>query len=53
MKKIKNIFYINTVYSLLIALMLKPNLEENLYFFNDDFSEEIIKNFKNKIILKI
>ena len=52
MKKIKNIFYINTVYSLLIALMLKPNLEENLYFFNDDFSEEIIKNFKNKIILR-
>lgn len=31
---------------------MKPNLEENLYFFSDDFSQEIVNKFKNKIILK-
>lgn len=48
----KNIFYIETIYSLLIVLIMKPNLEENLYFFSDDFSQEIVNKFKNKIILK-
>lgn len=52
MKEIKNIFYVNTVYSLLIVLMLRPNLEENLYFFNDDFPKIISDKFQNKVILK-
>lgn len=51
-KNLKNIFYINTIYSLLIVLIWKPNTEENLYFFNEDFSENIMKNIRNKVILK-
>lgn len=52
MKNYKNIFYVGTVYSLLISIIMKPNLDENLYFFNEDFPEKIINKFKNKIILK-
>lgn len=52
MKNYKNIFYVGTVYSLLISIIMKPNLDENLYFFNEDFSKEIVNKFKNKIVLR-
>lgn len=52
MKNYKNIFYVGIVYSLLISIIIKPNLDENLYFFNEDFSKEIVNKFKNKIVLR-
>lgn len=52
MKEIRNIIYVNTVYTLLLSLIKNPKIEENLYFFNEDFYPDIMDNIENKIILK-
>ena len=52
LKKIEKFFYIDTLYSLFICLLLENNLNENFYFFSDKFSKVIIKNLKNKLIIK-
>ena len=52
LKKVKKFFYINTLYSLFICLLLENNLDENFYFFSSKFSKSIAKNIKNKIVIK-
>lgn len=48
----QKIIYVNTVYSLFLSFLIAPDIEENLYLFNEGFSIEILKNIENKIILK-
>lgn len=50
-KDIKNIVYINTLYSLFLILLKEPNFNENFYFFDEKISKDITKKFKNKIEL--
>jgi hypothetical protein len=48
----RKFFYIDTLYSLFICLLLENNLNENFYFFSNNFSKIIAKNLKNKLIIK-
>ena len=48
----RNFFYVDTLYSLFICLLLENNLNENFYFFSNNFSKIIAKNLKNKLIIK-
>lgn len=48
----QKIIYVNTVYSLFLSFLIAPDIEKNLYLFNEDFSIKILKNIDNKIILK-
>ena len=40
----RKFFYIDTLYSLFICLLLENNLNENFYFFSNNFSKIIAKN---------
>lgn len=52
MKKINNICYVNTIYPLFLFLLLN-NDKETFYFFGEDISKNIAKNFKNyKYLIK-
>ena len=51
-KKIERFFYIDTLYSLFICLLIENNLDKNFYFFSYKFSKSITKNLKNKLIIK-
>lgn len=46
------IIYVNTVYSLFLSFLISSDIEKNVYLFNEDFSSKILKNIKNKIILR-
>lgn len=48
----QKIIYVNTVYSLFLSFLIAPDIEKNLYLFNEDFSIKILKNIDSKIILK-
>lgn len=48
----QKIVYVNTVYSLFLSFLIIPDIEQNLYLFNEDFSSKISNNIENKIILK-
>ena len=50
-KDIKNIIYVNTLYSLFLVLIKEPNLDENFYFFDEKIPNKITDKFKNKFIL--
>ena len=52
LKKVKKFFYIDTLYSLFICLLLENNLDENFYFFSSKFPKAVMKNLRNKIISK-
>ncbi|WP_293960264.1 glycosyltransferase family 52, partial [uncultured Fusobacterium sp.] len=51
-KNLEKFFYIDTIYSLFICLLLENNLDKNFYFFSSKFSKVIMKNLKNKLIIK-
>ena len=46
----QKIVYVNTVYSLFLSFLIIPDIEQNLYLFNEDFSSKISNNIENKII---
>lgn len=48
----RKFFYIDTLYSLFICLLLENNLNENFYFFSSKFPKIVMKNLRNKIIIK-
>lgn len=53
MKKFgEKFFYIDTLYSLFICLLLENNLDKNFYFFSSKFPKIVMKNLRNKIIIK-
>lgn len=53
MKKFgEKFFYIDTLYSLFICLLLENDLDKNFYFFSGKFSRIVMKNLRNKIIIK-
>ena len=52
LKKVKKFFYIETIYSLFVCLLLENDLDRNFYFFSSKFSKSIAKNIKNKIVIK-
>lgn len=52
MKKWEKFFYIDTLYSLFICLLLENNLDKNFYFFSNKFPKVVMKNLKNKLIIK-
>ena len=52
LKKIKNFFYVETLYSLFICLLLENDLDKNFYFFSSKFNESVRNNLKNKIVIR-
>ena len=53
MKKFgEKFFYIDTLYSLFICLLLENDLDKNFYFFSGKFPRIVMKNLRNKIIIK-
>lgn len=53
MKKFgEKFFYIDTLYSLFICLLLENDLDKNFYFFSSKFPRTVMKNLKNKLIIK-
>lgn len=52
MKKWEKFFYIDTLYSLFICLLLENNLDKNFYFFSSKFPRIVMKNLRNKLIIK-
>ena len=52
LKKVEKFFYVDTLYSLFICLLLENNLDKNFYFFSIKFTKIIMKNLRNKIIIK-
>lgn len=51
-KQFEKFFYIDTLYSLFICLLLENDLDKNFYFFSSKFNESVRNNLKNRIVIK-